>query len=74
MFRAAHRSASGASHCICILWFVYTYGDRPLSRLSGENHSLDNGRPPCGYINQRLQIQFRALDDERCAAGNMLSL
>jgi hypothetical protein len=28
----------------------------------------------CLYINQRLQIQFRAPDDERCAARNMLSL
>ena len=27
-----------------------------------------NGRSPHGYINQRLQIQFRAPDDERCAA------
>jgi hypothetical protein len=36
--------------------------------------SLDNGRTPHGYINQRLQIQFRALDDERYAARNMLSL
>jgi hypothetical protein len=36
--------------------------------------SLDNGRSPYGYINQRLQIQFRARDDERCAARNMLSL
>ena len=26
------------------------------------------------YINQRLQIQFRAPDDERCAAGNTMSL
>jgi len=34
----------------------------------------DNGRSPHGYINQRLQIQFRAPDDERCAARNMLSL
>ena len=33
-----------------------------------------NGRSPHGHINQRLQIQFRAPDDERCAARNMLSL
>jgi len=31
MFRAAHRSSSGALNCICSLWFIYTYGDRPLS-------------------------------------------
>jgi len=36
--------------------------------------SLDNGRSPHGYINQRLQIQFRAPDDEWCAVRNMLSL
>jgi len=33
-----------------------------------------NGRSPHVYINQRLQIQFRAPDDEQCAAQNMLSL
>jgi hypothetical protein len=36
--------------------------------------SLDNGRSPHVYINQRLQIQFGAPDDERYAARNMLSL
>jgi hypothetical protein len=36
--------------------------------------SLGNGRSPYGHINQRLQIQFRAPDDGRCAARNMLSL
>ena len=36
--------------------------------------SLDNSRSPHMYINQRLQIQFAAPDDERCAARNMLSL
>jgi len=35
--------------------------------------SVGNGRSPHGYINQRLQTQFRAPDDERCAARNMLS-
>jgi len=33
MFRAAHRSSSGALNCICSLWFTYAYGDRPLSSL-----------------------------------------
>jgi len=33
----------------------------------------DNGRSPHGYINQRMKIQFRAPDDERCAARNMLA-
>jgi len=31
--------------------------------------SLGNGRSPHGHINQRLQIQFRAPDDERCAVA-----
>jgi len=70
IFQAAHRSSSGALNCICILWFIYPCGDRPLPRLSGKN---GNGQSPHGYINQRLQIQFRAPDDERCAAWNMLS-
>ena len=34
MFRAAHRSSSGALNCICSLWFICPYGDRPLPRLS----------------------------------------
>jgi hypothetical protein len=36
--------------------------------------SLGNDRSPYEHKNQRLQIQFRAPDDERCAARNMLSL
>ena len=76
MFRAAHRSSSGALNCICSLWFICPYSDRPLRRLSGKQiHfplSLGNGRSPHGYINQRLQIRFRAPDDERCDARNML--
>jgi hypothetical protein len=35
---------------------------------------LGNGQSPYEHINQRLQIQFRAPDDERYAAKNMLSL
>jgi hypothetical protein len=54
---------------------LYPCGDRPLSRLGGKfPPSLDKGRSPHGYINQRLQIQFGAPDDERYAARNMLSL
>jgi len=36
--------------------------------------NLGNGRSPYGHINQRLLIQFKAPDDERYAARNMLSL
>ena len=76
MFRAAYRSSSGALNCVCSLWFTYTCCDWPLSSLSGKNFPLrlDNGRSPHVYINQRLQIQFRAPDDERYAVRNMLSL
>jgi len=35
MFWAAYSSSSGAPNCICSLWFIYTCGDQPLSRLSG---------------------------------------
>jgi len=38
-----------------------------------EMQILDNGRSPHVYVNQRLQIQFGAPDDERYAAQNMLS-
>jgi hypothetical protein len=36
MFRAAHRSSSGALNCVCSLWFIYPCGDRPLPRLSAK--------------------------------------
>jgi hypothetical protein len=35
VFRAAHRSSSGALNCICSLWFIYPCGDQLLSKLSG---------------------------------------
>jgi len=76
MFREAHRLSSGALNCICSLWFTETCGDRPLSRLGGKIFPLrlDNGRSAHVYVNQRLQIQFRAPDDEMYAARNMLCL
>jgi len=46
MFRAAHRSSSGASNCIYSLWFIYTCGDRPLSRLGGNRVSTQPGQQP----------------------------
>ena len=72
MFRAAHRSSSGALNCLYSLWFIYPCGDRPLPRLS-----LGNGRSPHGYINQRLQIQLKLLmmsgvSLETCWAFNKL--
>ena len=32
MFRAAHRSSSGAPNCIFSLWFIYTCGDQSWQR------------------------------------------
>jgi len=61
MFRAAYCSSSGAPNCICNLWFIYPCGGRQLSRLGGNSVSTQPG-----------QIQFRAPDDERYAARNML--
>jgi hypothetical protein len=36
MFRAAHRSSSGALNSICSLWFICPCGDRSLPRLNGK--------------------------------------
>jgi hypothetical protein len=51
-------------------WFVPRKPD-PLIHFP---LSLGNGRSPHGYINQRLQTQFRVPYDERCEARNMLSI
>jgi hypothetical protein len=41
MFRAAHRSSWGALNCICILWFICPYGDRPShSALATAGHHM----------------------------------
>jgi len=40
MFRAAHRSSSGALNCICNLWFIYPCGDRPLSSWTTKRCNL----------------------------------
>jgi hypothetical protein len=80
MFRAAHRSSSGALNCICSLRFIYPYGDRPLPSLSGKFHfplRLGYGRSPHGYINQRLHIELQLLmmsgvPLETCLAFNKL--
>jgi len=46
----------------------------PLFAASGLHTHVVTGRSPHVYINPRLQTQFRAPDDERYAARNMLSL
>jgi len=65
MFRAAHCSSSGALNRIA----KDEWGGGEFFPLS-----LKNGRSPHVYINQRLQTQFRAPDDERRGARNMFSL
>jgi hypothetical protein len=45
-FRASHRSSSGALNCVCSLWFIYPYGDRPLQL----NYSLTFGTFVCVMI------------------------
>jgi len=49
MFRAAHRSSSEALNCICSLWFICPYGDRPLSRLSGHWISAHSALTTAGH-------------------------
>jgi hypothetical protein len=36
IFRAAHRSSSGALNSICSVWFIYPCGDRSLPWLNGK--------------------------------------
>ena len=45
MFRAAHRSSSGAVNCICSLCFICPYGDWLLPRLSGTAHGAVPTQP-----------------------------
>jgi len=46
MFRAAHRSSSGALNYICSLWFICLCGNRPLSMLSGHSVSTQPWQRP----------------------------
>jgi len=71
LFRASHRLSSGALNRICQpLVYIYMWWPAIVKAES----DLENGRSPHAYVNQRLQIQFRAPDDERCDARNKLSL
>ena len=78
MFRAAHRSSSGALNCICSSWFICPCGDRPLSRLGGKwihfPLSLGNGRSPHGYTNiYSLELlMMSGVPLETCWAFNKL--
>jgi hypothetical protein len=56
------------------LYTVSASSDLYTHVVTGRCQVLANGKSSHGYINQRMQIQFRAPDDERCAARNMLNL
>ena len=73
MFRAAHRSSSGALNCS--LWFICPCGDRPLPRLSGKFSTQPWQRPFTIWVYKpEAANTVRAPDDERCAARDMLSV
>jgi hypothetical protein len=66
MFRATYRSSSGALNFICSLWFIYPFGERPLSRLSG-NQTCNS---ICYYkVHWRLNM-FRAT---HCSSSGVLN-
>ena len=76
MFRAAHRSSSGAPNCICSLWFIYPYGDRQLSRL-GENpawttagHHIGIQTRGCKYSLELLMMMMSGMSLETCWTFN----
>ena len=90
MFRAAHRSSSGALNCICSHWFICCNKVKDFVYIIHSPYYnitivFQNKEYYCNiiiwtmyniyesftlllHINQRLQMQFRAPDDERCAA------
>jgi hypothetical protein len=80
MFRVAHRSSSGALNCICSLWFIYCNKVKDSVYIIYSIYytqsciTYTKSFTLLQYINQRPQKQFRAPDDERRAAWNMLSL
>jgi len=77
MFRAAHRGFLNAQHVSSGTPLIIRSSKLYLGTAHSTGHcplNLGNGQSPHGHINQRLQIQFIAPDDERCAARNMLSI
>jgi hypothetical protein len=64
MFRAAYGSSSGA---LTVFAASGLHSHVVIGRCQFQLR-LDNGRSPHVYVNQRLQIQFRAPNDERYAA------
>ena len=74
MFRAAHRSSSGALNCICSLWFICCSKVKDFIYIIYILYYVYISFTLLQHENQRLQIQFIAHDDERCVARNVLSL
>ena len=68
MFRASHRSSSGALNCICSLWFIYTCGDRPLPALTTAGHHMGIKTRSCKYGLELLMMSGMPL--ETCWAFN----
>jgi hypothetical protein len=68
MFRAAHRSSSGALTVFAVSG-LHTHVHTGLRQFPLR---LDYGRSPHAYVEAANTV--RAPDDERCAARNMLSL
>jgi len=72
MFRAAHRSSSGALNCIRTLWFTYTCGDRqllsPHSALTAAGHHMCIETRGCKHSLELLMMSAMAL--ETCWAFN----
>jgi len=69
MFRAAHRSSSGALNCICSLWFICPYADRPAGPTTNTARLL----PRYEGKTRGCHCSHWAPDDGRENARNMLS-
>jgi len=76
MFRAAHRSSSGALNCICSLWFIYPSGNRSSgkwishSTLATAGHHMGIQTRGCKYSLELLMISGVPL--ETCWGFNKL--
>jgi hypothetical protein len=76
MIWAAYRSSSGAPNCICSLWFIYLFGDRPLSRLGGNwitswtMASHDMGTQTRGFKYSSELLMMNCMPLETCSAFN----
>jgi hypothetical protein len=71
VFRAAHRSSSGALNCVCSLWFSTLMWWPVVAKV----HTQPWQRQVTTWVYKpEAANTVRARDDERCAARNMLSL